>query len=94
MPIGSVSPFRPTGTVSVSAGVNSANVALSGVRRLSCCNQYDDKSRVYSVRFGSYRDCVHVGHANLTRHSVDPSGQQPNLVCSGYFTNWVWQHII
>jgi uncharacterized membrane protein YjjP (DUF1212 family) len=30
MPIGSVSPFRPTGTVSVSAGVNSANVALSG----------------------------------------------------------------
>jgi hypothetical protein len=30
MPIGSVSPFRPTGTVSVSASGVSANVRLSG----------------------------------------------------------------
>jgi hypothetical protein len=30
MPIGSVSPFRPTGTVGVSAGAVSSNVALSG----------------------------------------------------------------
>jgi hypothetical protein len=30
MPIGSVSPFRPTGTVSVSAGGASVNVRLSG----------------------------------------------------------------
>lgn len=30
MPIGSVSPFRPTGTVSVSVGSVSANVRLSG----------------------------------------------------------------
>jgi hypothetical protein len=30
MPIGSVSPFRPTGTVSVSVGNVSANVRLSG----------------------------------------------------------------
>ncbi len=30
MPLGSVSPFRPTGTVSVSAGNSSANVALTG----------------------------------------------------------------
>ncbi|MDR3532823.1 MAG: hypothetical protein P4L90_19995 [Rhodopila sp.] len=30
MPLGSVSPFRPTGTVSVSAGNVSANVPLSG----------------------------------------------------------------
>lgn len=30
MPLGSVSPFRPTGTVSVSVGAASANVPLSG----------------------------------------------------------------
>jgi hypothetical protein len=30
MPVGSVSPFRPTGTVSVSVGSVSANVRLSG----------------------------------------------------------------
>lgn len=30
MPLGSVSPFRPTGTVSVAAGTTSANVALAG----------------------------------------------------------------
>ncbi len=30
MPLGSVSPFRPTGTVSVSVGALSANVQLSG----------------------------------------------------------------
>ncbi len=30
MPLGSVSPFRPTGTVSVSVGALSANVLLSG----------------------------------------------------------------
>jgi hypothetical protein len=30
MPLGSVSPFRPTGTVSVSVGAVSANVGLSG----------------------------------------------------------------
>jgi hypothetical protein len=30
MPLGSVSPFRPTGTVSVSAGSVSANVRLTG----------------------------------------------------------------
>ena len=30
MPLGSVSPFRPTGTISVSVGSVSANVALSG----------------------------------------------------------------
>jgi hypothetical protein len=30
MPLGSVSPFRPTGTVSVSAGSVSANAPLSG----------------------------------------------------------------
>jgi hypothetical protein len=30
MPLGSVSPFRPTGTVGVSVGTVSANVALSG----------------------------------------------------------------
>jgi hypothetical protein len=30
MPLGSVSPFRPTGTVTLSAGAISANVVLSG----------------------------------------------------------------
>lgn len=30
MPLGSVSPFRPTGTVSVSVGVVSANTPMSG----------------------------------------------------------------
>jgi hypothetical protein len=30
MPLGSVSPFRPTGTVSVSVGSTSANAQLSG----------------------------------------------------------------
>jgi hypothetical protein len=30
MPLGSVSPFRPTGTISVSVGSVSANVPLSG----------------------------------------------------------------
>ena len=30
MPIGSISPFRPTGTVSVTAGSTSVNVPLSG----------------------------------------------------------------
>jgi hypothetical protein len=30
MPLGSVSPFRPTGTVGVSVGTISANIALSG----------------------------------------------------------------
>ncbi len=30
MPLGSVSPFRPTGTVTVSAGTISTNMALSG----------------------------------------------------------------
>ena len=30
MPLGSVSPFRPTGTVSVSVGSASTNVSLSG----------------------------------------------------------------
>jgi hypothetical protein len=30
MPIGSITPFRPTGTVSLSAGTSSAAVALAG----------------------------------------------------------------
>jgi hypothetical protein len=30
MPLGSVSPFRPTGTVSISSGIASTNVPLSG----------------------------------------------------------------
>lgn len=30
MPLGSISPFRPTGTVSVTAGSTSVNVPLSG----------------------------------------------------------------
>jgi hypothetical protein len=30
MPLGSVSPFRPTGTVSIAAGAASANIPLAG----------------------------------------------------------------
>jgi hypothetical protein len=51
MPLGSVSPFRPTGTVSVSSGNTSANAALAGGGD-SVVVTNTSTSLVY-VRFGS-----------------------------------------
>lgn len=51
MPLGSVSPFRPTGTVSVSVGDVSANVRLAGGGDLVVVT--NTTSALAFVRFGS-----------------------------------------
>jgi hypothetical protein len=69
MPLGSVSPFRPTGTVSVSAGNVSSNTPLSGggdsvvVTNATTALAY--------VRFGSDTNCQRLNH----RHAS--TGRQP-----------------
>ena len=65
MPLGSVSPFRPTGTVSVSVGSVSANAPLSGGGDSVVVTNTTSCSGVYQVRFGSDGRGVHRGHADL-----------------------------
>lgn len=56
MPLGSVSPFRPTGTVSVSVGSVSANAPLSGGGNSIVVT--NTTSALAYVRFGSDRTVV------------------------------------
>ncbi len=51
MPLGSVSPFRPTGTVSITSGVTSANTALAGGGDTVVVT--NPSSTLAYVRFGS-----------------------------------------
>ncbi len=51
MPLGSVSPFRPTGTVSVSVGNVSANTLFIG--RWRFCGRHQHYGALTYIRFGS-----------------------------------------
>ena len=91
MPLGSVSPFRPTGTVSVSVGALSANALLSGGGD-SVVVTNTTTSLAY-IRFGS-DPTVAASISDmpiLGLEQVDTFGQQPDFVCGGNFAFGIGQ---
>ena len=60
MPLGSVSPFRPTGTVSVSVTALSSNVPAIRRRRHSRRDQYNCEPGIYPVWFRFYCRCIDI----------------------------------
>ena len=75
MPIGSVSPFRPTGTVSVSASSVSANIRLSGGGDSVVVT--NTSSGLAYIRFGSDVSVVrhNIGYADTGKQPTDPVGE-------------------
>ena len=88
MAIGSVTPFRPTGTVLITASTTSANIQLTGGGRFGRSNQHGRVGRVRPIWCGPIGNCGQpVGdsrvdrHAGPAEHPCHAGGEQPHHLC-------------